>query len=45
MPSARLEQAAHTLGLRERTLPRSAIRSPQHLQTWKFMAVAVRQCR
>ena len=32
IPSAILEQEAHTLGLRERTLPLSPIGSPQHLQ-------------
>ena len=37
IPSARLEQEAHTLGLRERTLPRSDIRSPQHLHILEFI--------
>ena len=45
MPSAMLEQEAHTLGLRERTLPCSSIRSPQHTQIRDFMAIAVCQCR
>lgn len=44
IPSAMLEQEAHTLGLRERTMPRSAIRSPQHMQIREFIAIAVCQC-
>ena len=40
MPSAMLEQEAHTLGLRERALLLSAIGSPQHLQIRQFMSVS-----
>jgi hypothetical protein len=43
MPSAMLEQEAHTLGLREPRLPLSVIGSPQLLQIREFMAIVVRQ--
>jgi hypothetical protein len=38
IPSAMLEQEAHRLGLQERTLPGSAIGSPQYLQIRESMA-------